>query len=60
MKRPESARNNRPERSEKLRCALLCVAFLLLMLLIFIVSIIPTRYDIRLGQVPNVTIAATK
>ncbi len=30
------------------------------MLLIFIVSIIPTRYDIRLGQVPNVTIAATK
>ena len=60
MKRPENAQEKRPERIEKLRCALLCVAFLLLMLLIFIVSIIPARYDIRLGQVPTVTIAATK
>ena len=60
MKQPENTRNNRPVRIEKLRCGLVCVAFSILMLLIFIVSIIPARYDIRLGQVPTVTITATK
>ena len=36
------------------------VCFAFLVLLIFIVSIIPARYDIRIGQVPTVTIAASR
>ena len=47
-------------RKESRRCVFACVCFTLLVLLVFIVSIIPARYDIRIGQVPNVTIAATK
>ncbi len=60
VKQPENALNSRPVKKEKRHCALVCVAFSILMLFIFIVSIIPTRYDIRLGQVPTVTITATK
>ncbi len=59
----KKAPNNNPksaEKHERYRCAAVIVCFSFLMLLVFIVSIIPTRYDIRLGQVPNVTIVATK
>ncbi len=58
--RGPEAEKNVPLRKEKLRCALAGVCFTFLVVLIFIVSIIPKRYDIRLGQVPTVTITATK
>ncbi|MBQ4435978.1 MAG: HDIG domain-containing protein [Clostridia bacterium] len=60
MKQPESTQKKNLSRREKLRCVLVCVAFTLLMLFVFIISIIPARYDIRLGEVPSVTIVATK
>ena len=60
MKGADTARRKTSDRKERLRCILVCVCFVILMLSIFIVSIIPARYDIRIGQVPTVTIAATK
>ena len=39
---------------------LICVCFVVIMTLMFLVAIVPTRYDLRVGQVPTVTITATK
>jgi len=47
-------------KSNAFRCGLLWVAYTFVILLICILNIIPKRYDLRVGQVPNVTIAATK
>ena len=59
--RPEAdAGAHHAQKKEKLRCLALCAAFTFLILLIFIVAIVPKRYDLKLGQVPNVTITATK
>ncbi len=63
MKRNERAAGDMKDasaRKEQRRCIFVSVCFAFLTLFIFIISIIPARYDIRVGQVPNVTIAATK
>ena len=41
-------------------CLAICIVLTLVMAVIFVIAIVPTRYDLRVGQVPNVTIAATK
>lgn len=39
---------------------LICIALIAAMILVFVAAIVPARYDLKVGQVPNVTIAATK
>ena len=39
---------------------LLCAIGVILLTAIFVVAIVPVRYDLRVGTVPSVTIAATK
>ncbi len=39
---------------------LIVISVIVLTMLIFVAAIVPARYDLHIGQVPNVTIAATK
>ena len=47
-------------RSSEAMRVLICVVGILLMVALFEVAIVPTRYQLKVGMVPNVTIAATK
>ena len=39
---------------------LVCVVGLAMLVSIYVVAIVPVRYDLRVGMVPNATITATK
>ncbi len=47
-------------KTQRALCLAICIILTLGMAAIFVIAIVPTRYDLRVGQVPNVTIAATK
>ena len=47
-------------RSARAQCGLLYAVLTILVTALFVVSLIPKKYSLLLGQVPNVTITATK
>ena len=47
-------------RSSEAMRVLICLVSIVLMVALFEVSIVPRRYELKVGMVPNVTIAATK
>ena len=53
-------KENNALKKQTVRCVLLYAALTVVIAVVFVICMIPQKYDIKVGQVPTVTIAATR